>query len=170
MSHKNIITIHFHIWTWYTPTILISRACHGLTIKNMYSNIAIYGGHRGHRDQVAGTRQNFEVVHINWTQHVTCMLYPRYYLASTKFRAAKNRVRLAGVTEKAGPKCRSSSESERKLHENMLATCSLMYKQLFFIACNIKKCFWLQLDWSEPLLGLRLRQKSSGKWDKISSQ
>ena len=29
MSHKNIITIHFHIWTWYTPTIIMSRACHG---------------------------------------------------------------------------------------------------------------------------------------------
>ena len=33
MSHKNIITIHFHIWTWYTPTIVISRACHGFSIK-----------------------------------------------------------------------------------------------------------------------------------------
>ena len=33
MSHKNIITIHFHIWTWYIPTILISRACHGFSIK-----------------------------------------------------------------------------------------------------------------------------------------
>ena len=28
MSHKNIIMIHFHIWTWYTPTIVISRVCH----------------------------------------------------------------------------------------------------------------------------------------------
>ena len=33
MSHKNIITIHFHIWTSYTPTIVISRACHGFSIK-----------------------------------------------------------------------------------------------------------------------------------------
>ena len=33
MSHKNIITIHFHIWTWYTPNIVISRACHGFSIK-----------------------------------------------------------------------------------------------------------------------------------------
>ena len=55
-----------------------------------------------------------------------------------------------GVTENAGPKCRSSSELERKLHKNMLATCSLMYIQLFFIAYHIKKCFWLQFNRSEP--------------------
>ena len=35
-----------------------------------------------------------------------------------------------GSDENAGPKCRSSSESERKLHGNMLATYSLMYIQL----------------------------------------
>ena len=38
---------------------------------------------------------------------------------------------LRGKT--ASPKWRhSSSESERKLHENMLTTCSLMYIHLFF--------------------------------------
>ena len=43
-----------------------------------------------------------------------------------------------GVTENAGPKCRSSSESERKLHENMLAACSLMYIQLILYHATLK--------------------------------
>ena len=30
MSHKNIITIYFHIWTSYNPIIGIFRACHGI--------------------------------------------------------------------------------------------------------------------------------------------
>ena len=38
MSHKNIITIHFHIWTKYNPVIAIFRACHGISIKK-YSNL-----------------------------------------------------------------------------------------------------------------------------------
>ena len=33
MSHKNIVMIHFHIWTWYTPTNVISRACHRFSIQ-----------------------------------------------------------------------------------------------------------------------------------------
>ena len=59
----------------------------------------------------------------------------------------------------ASPKWRrSSSESERNLHENMLTTC---------LICNIKSVSDLQSVWA--LLELRLRQKSSGKWDEKSS-
>ena len=46
----------------------------------------------------------------------------------------------------ASPKWpRSSSESERKLLENMFTTCSLMYIHLIFIAYNIEKCFWFTI-------------------------
>ena len=57
--------------------------------------------------------------------------------------------------------------SERKLHENMLGTCSLMYIQLLFIACSIKKCFWLQFNRSEPCWSsgcIRNRQGSGIKY------
>ena len=43
-----------------------------------------------------------------------------------------------GSDRKCWAESRSSSEWERELHKNMLATCSLMYIQLIFIACNIK--------------------------------
>ena len=144
MSHKNIITIHFHIWT-YTPTIVISRACHGFSIK--YTNIVIYGRHRGHP---GGQVKILSWYILLWAGTKFRATGAKFRAAGWKFRAVKNRVRLAGVTENAGPKCRSSSDSERKLHENMLATCSLMYIQLIFIAYHIKKCFWLQFNRSEP--------------------
>ena len=118
------------------------------------------------------TSQNFELVHINgpvfratgWKFRAVGW---KFRAAGWKFRAAKNRVSLAGVTENAGPKCRSSSESERKLHENMLATCSLMYIQLNFIAYHIKKRFWLQFNRSEPCWSsgcVRNRQGSGTKY------
>ena len=70
----------------------------------------------------------------------------------------------------ASPKWRrSGSGSERKLHENMLTTYSLTYIHLIFIANNIKKCFWFTIQSVWALLRLRLRQKSSGKWDEKSS-
>ena len=42
--------------------------------------------------------------------------------------------------------------SKRKLHQNMLSRCSLMYTQYNFItySYNISKCFELQFSWSEP--------------------
>ena len=35
MSHKNIITIYFYIWTLYNPIIGIFKAYHGISIKNI---------------------------------------------------------------------------------------------------------------------------------------
>ena len=52
-----------------------------------------------------------------------------------EFSGRQNRVRLAGVTENAWPN-RSANYTK-----NMLATCSLMYIQLIYIACHIKTCF-----------------------------
>ena len=51
MSHKNIIAIHFHIWTWYNPIIGIFRACRGISMK-----ILIYGRQRRHRHLISPTR------------------------------------------------------------------------------------------------------------------
>ena len=51
MSHKNIMTIYFHIWTWYNPIIAIFRACRGISIK-----ILIYGRQRRHRHLISPTR------------------------------------------------------------------------------------------------------------------
>ena len=51
MSHKNIITIYFHIWTLYNPIIGIFRACHGISIKTL-----IYGRQRRHRHLISPTR------------------------------------------------------------------------------------------------------------------
>ena len=130
MSHKNIIMIHFHIWTWYTPTIVISLG--PVTVfqyKYNNGNLVIYGRHRRHRHPggqakilswyilIEPAARNFEPAARNFEP------------AARNFVPPKTRVRLVGVTENAGPKCRSISESERKLHENMLATCSLMYIQ-----------------------------------------
>ena len=53
---------------------------------------------------------------------------------------------------------RPSSESERKLYENMLTTCSLMYIQIIFIAYNIK-VFLITILTVWALLELRLCQK-----------
>ena len=70
----------------------------------------------------------------------------------------------------ASPKWRRfGSGSERKLHENMLITYSLLYIYLIFMANNIKICFWFTIQSVWALLKLRLRQKSSGKWDEKSS-
>ena len=160
---------YFHIWTWYTPTIVISSACHGFSIKiYLYS----YLREAWRTSSPRWTSQNFELVHINgpvfratgWKFRAAGW---KFRAAGWKFRAAKNRVSLAGVTENAGPKCRSSSELERKLHENMLATCSLMYIQLIFITYHIKKCFWLQFNRSEPCCSsgcVRNRQGSGTKY------
>ena len=35
MSHTNIITIYFHIWTLFNPTIGIFKACRGISMKNI---------------------------------------------------------------------------------------------------------------------------------------
>ena len=50
MSHKTIITICFHIWT-YNHIIEIFRACRGISIK-----ILIYGWQRRHRHLILPTQ------------------------------------------------------------------------------------------------------------------
>ena len=52
MSHKNIITIYFHIWTLCNPIIGIFRACRGISIK-----IFIYGRSCGRRHLISPARQ-----------------------------------------------------------------------------------------------------------------
>ena len=51
MSHKNIMTIYFHIWTWYNPIIGIFRARRDISIKRL-----IYGRQRRHRHLISPTR------------------------------------------------------------------------------------------------------------------
>ena len=50
MSHNTIITIHFHIWTQYNPTIGIFRACRSISIK-----ILIYRRQCDHRHLISPT-------------------------------------------------------------------------------------------------------------------
>ena len=159
MSHRNIITIHFHIWTWYTPTIVIARACHGFSIK-IYSNIVIYGRHRGHRhQQVAGTRQSFELVHFN--EPVQNFGPPARNFGPPKTEFAWREWRKMLGRNVAQAPNRSANYTQ------LLATCSLMYIQLIFIACNIKKCFWLHFNRSKPCWSpgcVRNRQRSGTKY------
>ena len=57
-----------------------------------------------------------------------------WYMLMSRPKISGRRLKISGRQKqsspggsdgKCGPKCRSSSESERKFHENMLATCSM---------------------------------------------
>ena len=68
----------------------------------------------------------------------------------------------------ASPKWRrSSSESERKLHEKYAQNLLIDVYTLNFY--SIKRCFWFTIQSVWALLELRFLQKSSGNWDEKSS-
>ena len=113
-----------------------------------YTNIVIYGRHRRHRHPCGQVKSS----------------------QAGNFGPPKTEFAWREWRKMLGAKCRSSSESERKLHENMLATCSLMYIQLIFIAYHIKKCFWLQFNRSEPCWssGCVINRQESGTKYRLS--
>ena len=69
----------------------------------------------------------------------------RLEISGRRLEISGRRLEFSGRQKQSSPggsdgKC--WAESERKSHENMLATCSLMYIQLIYIAYHIKACFW----------------------------
>ena len=169
MSHKNIITIHFHVWTWYTPTILISRACHGFSIKIFWYSYPRW------------TSQNFELVHINQPvqnfgppagnfgppagnfgppARIFGPLARIFGPPKTEFARREWR-KMLGLNVAPAP---NRSANYTKICSQLVHWCIYNY---FFIAYHIKTCFWLQFNRFEPRWSsgcVRNRQGSGTKY------
>ena len=143
------ITDFYPNWAFpdYRP-VAAFKSLRFVLFNKKYTNIVLYGRHRGHRHP--GGQVKIFSQYIN--EPVQNFGPPARNFGSPA-RNFGPPARIFGPTKQSSPggsdgKC--LAESERKLQENMLATCSLMYIQLIYIACHIKTCFWLQFNRSEP--------------------
>ena len=106
------------------------------------------------------TRQNFELVHINEPVQ-------NFGPPSRNFGPPKTELAWQEWRKMLGRNVAPAPNRSANYTKNMLATCSLMYVQSVFIAYNIKKCFWLQFNRSEPCWSsscIRNRQGSGTKY------